>query len=133
MVRSNKISKLKAKLDKYFSQYIRWKYMNEDGLVQCYTCGTYKALGDIQCGHFLSRRYLSVRWDEDNARPQCVKCNMFSQGRQYEFGKKLEKEIGKDRVSLLLKKKTNRVKMTSFEYELLIKEYKQKLNEIPNT
>lgn len=46
----------------------------------------------MQAGHFQSRAKYSVRWDEDNVRPQCAGCNMRNGGQQYVFGQRLNEE-----------------------------------------
>lgn len=80
------------KLDRVFSRFIRWKHVDHTGRVECYTCGSSDDPKNMHCGHFQSRRYMSTRWDEDNCRPQCVACNIYHQGRQYEFGQRLDTE-----------------------------------------
>ena len=87
-------AKLKKELDKVFSQYIRYYYADHKGYVECYTCGVQKPVKQMQAGHFQSRKHMSTRWHENNVRPQCVKCNMYSQGEQYLFGLNLDKEYG---------------------------------------
>ena len=51
------IKNLTKKLDTIFSEYIRRKDANKNGLVECFTCGVikyWKGEG-MQCGHFISR------------------------------------------------------------------------------
>ena len=84
------ISKLKTKLDKLFSEYIRRRYANHDGTVSCFTCGIVKHWKEQQAGHFQSRRHHSTRWDEKNVQVQCKSCNIFKSGEQYKFGNYLD-------------------------------------------
>lgn len=121
---------LKSLADKLFSEIVRITGADENGYNQCYTCRQTHQWKDLQCGHFFSRRYSSIRWYKNNARPQCVGCNMFNQGRQYEFGKKLEKEIGIDQMELLIHKKNNRVSLDKLFYDTLIDSLRQTLAEI---
>lgn len=68
------------KLDRAFSKYIRLKYADKDGIVQCFTC-YYKAHWSLlQCGHFMSRKNMFLRWDERGSRPQCNDCNCIKHG-----------------------------------------------------
>lgn len=81
--------------DIWFSKYIRLKYADKSGMVKCYTCGKPHRWDQgrrMNCGHFMSRGKLTTRWHENNARPQCVGCNKYKSGRQYEFGLKLDQE-----------------------------------------
>lgn len=124
------MKKLVKKLDAVFSQYTRWKYADDNGYVECYTCGVVKPVKEMQCGHFQSRKHRSTRWHEQNTRPQCVKCNMFSQGEQYIFGQKLEAELGKEAVEDLIRLSKSTVKMGKIDLELMIDDYKEKLKEL---
>lgn len=84
--------KLKKKLDAVFSKYIRHKYADDNGDVQCYTCSVKKPISEMQNGHWIPRNILNTRFDEDNCRPQCVGCNMFNKGRPDVFSVNLLKE-----------------------------------------
>ena len=56
------IIKLKKELDKWFSLYIRLRD-SENGLIQCFTCGTVKNYkSGMQNGHFQSRSHLATRF-----------------------------------------------------------------------
>lgn len=87
---------LVTKLDTVFSQYIRRKDAVND-IAQCVTCGKKDHYKKLQCGHFMSRRHYSTRWDENNVGVQCYGCNITNQGQQYIFsqylGDKLSEEM----------------------------------------
>jgi len=89
-------SKLVKKLDVIFSQYIRLKYSDHHGMTECFTCGKRDHWKKMQCGHFMSRKNYSTRWEEDNVRVQCVGCNMFKSGEQYVFGLKLGQQLAEE-------------------------------------
>lgn len=81
------VKTLVNKADKLASEYIRRKYADRTGACYCYTCGKREdSWKSIQCGHFISRGKYLTRWNVDNMRPQCIKCNIFSHGEQYLFG-----------------------------------------------
>lgn len=92
-------AKLKKDFDAIFSQFIRRKYANAEGMVKCYTCSTVKHWKEIQNGHWIPRNNLATRFSEDNCRPQCVACNMFQKGMPDVFAVNLIKE-GVDIVAL---------------------------------
>lgn len=121
-------SKLRDELDKVFSQYIRLKYSDENGYCRCISCGKIHFWKDIQCGHYMSRRYMSTRWSEDNTRPQCVSCNIFNQGNIQMFRRALIKEIGEQRVDLIeARARQETCKYSEFEYSAMIKDFKKKV------
>jgi len=124
------ISKLKKKLDKVFSEYIRRRNANNLGLVNCFTCGVKKHWKNQQAGHFQSRSHHSTRWDEVNVQVQCVKCNMFRQGEQYKFGLYLDERYGKGTAKELENRAKTIVKINRVDYEEAITRYKQKIKEL---
>lgn len=124
------LTKLRDKLDNVFSEYIRRKDADQNGFVQCYTSGKWYHWTKLQCGHFISRRHLSTRWEEKNAKPQSVSENMFNQGNGPMFAKNLIKEYGAGILEELEIKKNNVCRMGMFEYGVLIKEYQEKLKKL---
>jgi len=118
-------SQLKKELDKVFSQFIRQKYANKDGMVACYTCGVTKHWKEMQNGHFASRSYLATRFDETNVRVQCVGCNVFGGGRVAIFATRLEAEGISTKE---LYRKAQQI-TKYFPYEDKIEEYKLKLKD----
>jgi 5-methylcytosine-specific restriction endonuclease McrA len=116
------LSKMKREADRIFSLYIRAKYPKI-----CYTClATGKTL---QCGHFISRSYLATRWNENNARPQCVGCNIWGRGKPLDFEEHLKSEIGPEEVEQLKLQRKLLIKPTRFFYETLIANYQEKLKQ----
>jgi len=124
------ISKLKKKLDKIFSEFIRRRNADHLGRVKCFTCGVEKHWKEQQAGHFQSRSHHSTRWDDVNVQVQCVKCNMYRQGEQYKFGMYLDQRFG-DGTSEELEHRANTiVKLNRVDYEEAIERYKQKIKQL---
>lgn len=117
------------KLDKVFSLYIRTKY-SKNGLCHCYTCEKLGLIKEMQCGHFISRANYILRWEPDNARPQCVSCNMFHQGQQYVFGKKLERELGAGRVEQMQEIKSHPARFSIQDYLDMIERFESGIDNI---
>ena len=118
------IIKLKKELDKWFSLYIRLRD-SENGLIQCFTCGTVKNYkSGMQNGHFQSRSHLATRFCEINCQPQCVGCNMFKQGEQYKFALALDAKYGEGTAEELQFKARQTIKLSRIDYEEKISYYK---------
>jgi len=126
------VSKLKKKLDAIFSKYVRLSNADKNGYVKCYTCGVkkYWEKDGMQAGHFMSRKHTATRFDEQNVKPQCYSCNCHFYGRQFEFGKNLDKEFGEGTSDTLLQKSRQTQKNTVSELQDLIKLYTNKLEEL---
>jgi len=86
---------LVTKLDTVFSQYIRRRYAVND-IAECITCSKKDHYKKLQCGHFMSRRHYSTRWDENNVGVQCYGCNITNQGQQYIFSQYLGDKISEN-------------------------------------
>ena len=118
-------SKLVKKLDVVFSQYVRLSNSDKNGMCTCVTCGKrghWKNDG-IQAGHFMSRRHYSTRWDENNVKPQCIKCNMYNQGMQYRYSIYL----GEATSDMLYKKSQEIVKYSTTQLQEMIDDYSAKI------
>lgn len=124
------ISKLKKKLDTLFSQYIRRRFAEDNGMTTCFTCGVKRHWKEQHAGHFQSRRHMSTRWDETNVQVQCPKCNLFSQGEQYKFGIYLDENYGKGTAESLRFKANQIEKITKQEYLEKIEDVQQKIREL---
>jgi hypothetical protein len=117
-------SQLVKDLDAVFSKYIRYSNA-KNGYCTCITCDREYEVKKIHCGHFMSRQYMSTRWDERNVSPQCYGCNVMQQGKQFEFSLKIGKELSEELY--LLSKQTK--KWSLDEIKDMIEQYKDKLKE----
>jgi hypothetical protein len=124
---SESFKNLTSDLDYIFSQYIRNKYADKNGVVECYTCGGKHAISDIQCGHFMGRSNLTTRWLEANCRPQCMECNYLKTGNIEEFENKLNEE-NSALVEYLRETARQTTRPTRYELKSLVIEYRAKLN-----
>ena len=126
MARKVKLSTLKNKLDKIFSEYIRRRDVdNHTGFGKCIDCGRETPFAEGDAGHFVGRRHLATRWDEDNVHFQHRYCNRFLNGRQYEYGQALG-----DRADDLIQKSHQVAKFDATHLQYLIDVYKDKLAEL---
>jgi len=119
------VSKLKKELDKWFSLYVRIKDCNDNGMVSCYTSGRLYHYKEIHAGHFMSRKHLSTRWDEQNVKPQSAADNLFGQGEQYKFGMLLDSQYGEGTAEELQIKARQSYKISRVDYEDKISYYKE--------
>lgn len=131
-MRKVKRKTLVKKLDAIFSEYIRRKHANKNGIVKCYTCNKkayWKGEG-MQNGHFISRSSRILRWREDNCRPQCYACNCMRYGQAYIFGANLNKEFGFNKAEELLIESKKIIKQSDQDLLDLIDDYKQKVESL---
>jgi len=125
---------LKKDADDIFSLYIRLKYADWREYVVCYTCNKVAHYKDgMQCGHFVSRGNNTLRYSEDNARVQCVGCNVFKKGNYIEYTMRLIKEKGIEFVEGLRKKGKETHQFTEKELMGIINKYKKKIKQPHDT
>jgi hypothetical protein len=124
------ISSLISELDAILSKVVRLSSLNAKGEAVCYTCGATGTVAQMQCGHFISRGCMFLRFDTSrNLRCQCENCNCFLNGNIKEFRKRLEKELPS--VTSILEEESRLVyKYSRDELRALINEYSQKLIEL---
>jgi hypothetical protein len=118
-------TKLRKELDRIFSLYIRNRDRNENGMPVCYTCDRAMEFRSSQCGHFVPRQYLAVRYSEINCHTQCYACNMLYNGQPSKFALNLERDYGRGIVKKL--ESQRQIITKNFPYEALIVEYTAKL------
>ena len=128
-MKTKKKPDLKAKLDKVFSEYIR-KRDTRNGVFKCISCGRILPYEQADCGHYINRKHMSTRFDEMNCNAQCRSCNRFDEGNIQGYRRGLVALYGEQQVTLLEAKKHNLRKYSDFEYEVLIKHYKEEIKKL---
>ena len=81
----------------------------------------------MDCGHFMSRKNYSTRWDEKNCQVQCKGCNIFKAGEQYLFSLHLDKKYGEGTSENLLRKSRSLAKLSTPDLEAMINFFSSKV------
>lgn len=127
-----KISTLKKKAWKLMSEYIRRKYADEFGMVECVSCAppaTRKYWKLQQAGHFVPRgRGNACYFLEENIHPQCFQCNINLGGNPAGYAKFIKDTYGADKIDELELEAQKTVKFTVPILEELIEDLKLKIN-----
>ena len=124
------ITKLKKKLDKWFSIFIRLRNADDNGNNVCCTCGVVQNWKKLQCGHFVSRKHMATRFLELNCFAQCVSCNIFKYGEQWKFGHFLDNNFGEGTAEKLVVLGHSTFKMSKSDYEEKITYYKSAVDNL---
>lgn len=134
MKKKPKISTLKKKAWKLCSEYIRRKYADQYGMVECVSCAppkTRKHWKEMQAGHFVPRgRGNACYFLEENIHPQCFKCNINLGGNPAGYAKYIVEMYGVEKINELELEARKTVKFSVKDLELMIEDFKDKLNEI---
>lgn len=118
------------KLDELFSRFIRLRDCTPIG--RCISCGKVITYETCDCGHYVNRKHMALRYDEQNCNAQCRACNRYDEGNLQGYRKGLIAKIGEKAVDMLEVKKFNYCKLTSVELDILIALYKKKIKELEN-
>lgn len=121
--------KLEKKLDTIFSKFIRLRDSN-DGYFKCCSCGQLKPIEQADAGHFINRRWLATRWREDNVHAQCRSCNRFDEGNATGYALFMLNKYGQAHIEYLQALKNAGFHPKDYEIQLLIDEYKKKINDV---
>ena len=117
----------KDTLDRIFSEFIRIRDSDANGVIRCISCGKIVTWKESDCGHYINRKHNSTRYDEKNCNAQCRSCNRFDEGNIQGYRKGLIVKYGEYAVNILEMKKYNTCKMGQMEINALGSEYKLKL------
>lgn len=121
------MSNIKEALDRVFSVYVRVSRADHAGYVECYTCGERLPWKSVDCGHFIKRGNTSVRFDEENCRPQCFNCNRIKDGMAEAFEERLREDLGEEAVDDLIRRGRENSHFTEEWYREKLTFYKLKL------
>lgn len=124
------VKTLQPLLDQAFSIFIRLRDADSNGYVKCISCNDIKHWKDVDCGHFVNRKHMGTRYCEFNCNAQCRFCNRFDEGNNIGYTRGLIDKYGENIINLLAAKKLNFTKLTPFEYEVMLEEYRKKAREI---
>ena len=118
--------------DTWFSRYIRLRDAWESNGVLVNKCATSDKLKvlpckELECGHFISRRHMSVRFDERNAMPQSTYENRWKYGNPMKMAKVIDSKFGEGTAELL---ETLSRTPTKVNEKLISDYYREKVNEL---
>ena len=117
---------LMRKADEAFSLFIRTRDSQayEGRAFRCISCGRPLPIEQADCGHFINRQHMSLRFSELNCNAQCRHCNRFMEGNFSGYRAGLIQKIGEQKVLLLESQKNIINKISNFELDILAKHYK---------
>lgn len=128
--RKGKRNSLMARLDNTFSEYIRLRDARRDGTFVCISCGKIKPYEQADCGHYINRQHMSLRYSEKNCNAQCRQCNRYDEGNIQGYRRGLIAKYGEPVVLWLEAMKHETKKITEFEYKAMIDHYRKEVKRI---
>jgi hypothetical protein len=119
--------KLIAKLDAVFSEFIRLRDADKNGICKCITCGKFDHYTKMDAGHFVQRDCMGTRWAEENVNSQCPHCNRFRSGEQFAHGQAIDRKYKPGTASLLVVKGKSQCHWELFELQKMFEYYRDQV------
>lgn len=125
------LPRLKKRLWKIFSEYIRRRDADDNGMVACISCGNLKHYKEGHAGHYHAGSVcgLDLYFSEINVNFQCVGCNLFRHGNLAQYALALQKKHG-NHILEELDSMRGIAKWSREKFEEKISEYKKKLRDL---
>jgi hypothetical protein len=122
-------AQLKKELWKLFSEWVRRKDADVNGMVKCFTCERVNHWKQMHAGHYVrASAGLSTYFDEQNVHVQDYACNIWRDGNSDVYALRLIDKYGPDILNELQRRKSKVVK--DFPFEHLIEHYKFEISKI---
>lgn len=119
--------KLVGKVDVLFSEVIRLRDADNNGIVTCITCGDKLHWTEAQCGHYVLRGNMSTRWNLKNSHGQCGLCNSTHDGMAEEHAQAIDRKYGPGTADQLEKLGRTEVHFSEPELESMCQELKKEI------
>ena len=119
----------KDKADKYFSEFIRLRDSDEQGMVTCVTCSHRGHWRQLQNGHWITRGHEATRFDELNCNTQCRGCN-YNGGQHLRHEAAIVRKHGAEAVQKLTDKARATCHRTALDYKFLAETYRSRVEHI---
>lgn len=119
--------KLVKKLDQLCRKILLIRDRYAGDMFRCVSCRRLYPIQTAQVGHYISRRYESLRWDTRNIALQCPACNKWKSGNTVEYRKALVEIYGEDEVVRMETFYRESPHYSVFDLEQLLKEKQEVL------
>lgn len=119
----------KKKAHELLQRLVRMKASDENGYVECVSCGVVKHYKQMDGGHFISRTYPFHSLREENVHPQCKTCNRFFSKSHDDYRRYMVEMYGDDFVEWLTDTKHTIYKLKLYQYEEIIEELKDRIKD----
>lgn len=124
------IAKLRDRVWKWYSIYIRLRDADWKGFVNCVTCGKqmYWSRGDA--GHFIPGRHSIILFDERNCHFQCKLCNGPLKGNPRKYDAFMKRKYGQEVIDELDRLDTVIKSFDREELQQLLSKYQNKAQKL---
>ena len=130
MAKSTLRTYIKNTADPVFARLVKMQEMDEHGRAKCVTCGKQLEVWEMDAGHYINRRHLSVRYDPWNVHVQCRKCNGFLEGEKDAYTLYLINRYGKGILEELNRKKNQKRDYDLIKLKEMVKVWRAEMDKL---
>lgn len=116
--------KLKKKVWKEFSRFIRTRGADSEGMNDCFTCEVRLHFKQLEAGHLVPGRTNAILFNELSVNPQCRRCNGHFRGNTIVYYPKMVALHGQEAVDQIVAQKDVTHKWSAGELQGLLDHYK---------
>jgi len=124
---------IKNRVWKIFSEYIRRRDADQNGIASCISCGIKKPWVEFHAGHYVAKSLsLALRYHEQNVHAQCVACNLWRHGNLTSYALALKRKYGDNILEELddIRRENEGMRISTSDYEEMIEKYKGELEKM---
>ena len=133
-VKLQTVNSLHRDLWEVFARYIKLRdCLRTTGtktMGKCISCGKLHDLEDLQAGHFITRRAMSIRYHEKNVHAQCANCNGRLHGNVLHYADAIVRLYGVSSMELLRAQEHSNRPWKKYELQALIVDYQNKVKSL---
>jgi hypothetical protein len=118
-----KFTTIRNRLDKKMSIYIRKRDR------RCVVCGSTENLNN---GHYISRVYFMIRWDDRNCNTQCASCNVIHEYDPEPYRQWMKERYGEHLIQELTELAHCGLKLSRDDLYSIEKDLDKKLKNLPD-
>lgn len=119
-----KLSSLKKEAWRVFSENIRRKSADSDGLITCITCNSKVHWKNANASHFIHGHSKLTFMDDRNVHASCIRCNLYLSGNLVEYSNFMKNKYGWETVDALRELSKQIWKPSREELREIIERYK---------
>ena len=126
-------SQLTKELDTVFSEFIKLRDADHQGIVTCFVSGERVYYRDSDAAHLFVRQHMGTRWDENNVHACTVDSNRYDYEHHLKYEAVFVFRYGAKEFKRLYDLAHGMQKLTSAELQEMIDKYKAKASELRHT
>ena len=126
------MKKLFKKLTEKFSEFIRLRDADDDGICICPLCDKSGKWIYFHCAHYIKCRHGALRWHERNCHAQCPECNcdQYTDGQFAKYQDFMTKKYTPGEIGELHMLKNSDFRPTKYELQIKIDHYTELVKEL---